>query len=403
MFGARRNREAAAGASTPASGRSRRQVIVLTAAIAALAVIAGGLGWAFASGRMGSPAAAAAVRPPHAHPAKPAGPFRILSVSPAHAARQVNGAAPIEVVFSAPLAVGSPMPRITPAVRGTWTAAKSGALRFTPATGFRSHTAVTVRVPSGRTGVRSATGSLLAAPVTVRFRTGSYSTLRLQQLLAQLGYLPLTWTASGTSPAAGSANAQLSAAYQPPAGTFTWRHGYPAALISKWAQGKQNLIEAGAIRAFENQQGLAMDGVAGATVWRHLLQAAAKGQRNSSGYTYAIARKSSPETLTIYHNGRVVLHTAANTGISVAPTANGTYPVYLRYAFQIMRGTNPDGSHYADPVSNVSYFNGGDAVHYFPRATYGWPQSLGCVELPLPQSAVAYRYLTYGSLVTVAA
>jgi peptidoglycan hydrolase-like protein with peptidoglycan-binding domain len=404
LFGARRNREAAAGASTPASGRSRRQVIVLTAAIAALAVIAGGLGWAFASGRMGSPAAAAAVSPPHARTAaQPAGPFRVLSVTPAHAAQQVNGAAPVDVVFSAPLAAGSPMPRITPAVRGTWTAAKNGALQFTPATGFRPHTAVTVSVPSGRSGVRSATGSLLGAPVTVRFRTGSYSTLRLQQLLAQLGYLPLTWTPSGTSPAASSANAQLSAAYQPPAGTFSWQHGYPAALTSKWAQGKQNLIEVGAIRAFEDQQGLSMDGVAGPTVWQHLLRAAATGQRNTHGYTYAIARKSNPETLTVWHNGHVVLHTLANTGISVAPTADGTYPVYLRYAFQIMQGTNPDGSHYADPVSNVAYFNGGDAVHYFSRATYGWPQSLGCVELPLPQSATAYHYLTYGSLVTVAA
>jgi hypothetical protein len=40
-------------------------------------------------------------------------------------------------------------------------------------------------------------------------------------------------------------------------------------------------------------------------------------------------------------------------------------------------------------------------VHYFPRGSYGWPQSLGCVELPLAQSYTAYRYLTYGSLVTV--
>ena len=30
----------------------------------------------------------------------------------------------------------------------------------------------------------------------------------------------------------------------------------------------------------------------------------------------------------------------------------------------------------------VSYFNGGDAVHYFARGAYGFQQSLGCVELP---------------------
>ena len=44
---------------------------------------------------------------------------------------------------------------------------------------------------------------------------------------------------------------------------------------------------------------------------------------------------------------------------------------------------NPDGSRYSDPgVRWVAYFNGGDAVHQFPRPGYGYPQSLGCVELP---------------------
>jgi lipoprotein-anchoring transpeptidase ErfK/SrfK len=96
------------------------------------------------------------------------------------------------------------------------------------------------------------------------------------------------------------------------------------------------------------------------------------------------------------------MRTLANTGIPVAPTADGTFPVYERFRFQIMRGTNPDGSSYADPVSYVSYFNGGDAVHYFPRGSYGFQQSLGCVELPYGAAEQAYPFLTYGSLVTVA-
>ena len=42
-----------------------------------------------------------------------------------------------------------------------------------------------------------------------------------------------------------------------------------------------------------------------------------------------------------------------------------------------MSGTNPDGSHYIDPgIPDVSYFNGGDALHGFIRASYGFPQSL---------------------------
>jgi hypothetical protein len=127
----------------------------------------------------------------------------------------------------------------------------------------------------------------------------------------------------------------------------------------------------------------------------------ARGQRNPNGYTYALASQYSPENLKIWHNGRLVFSSPANTGIAAAPTVDGTFPVYLRYYFQIMKGTNPDGSKYADPVYNVSYFNGGDAVHYFARGSYGWYQSLGCVELPWDASKKAYRYLTYGSLVTV--
>ena len=90
-----------------------------------------------------------------------------------------------------------------------------------------------------------------------------------------------------------------------------------------------------------------------------------------------------------------------NTGIPASPTVDGTFPVYLRFYFTHMKGTNPDGSKYDDPVWYVSYFNGGDAVHYFPRGSYGWYQSLGCVELPWNAAARAYPYLIYGSLVTV--
>jgi hypothetical protein len=40
-------------------------------------------------------------------------------------------------------------------------------------------------------------------------------------------------------------------------------------------------------------------------------------------------------------------------------------------------------------------------VHYYLRGSYGFPQSLGCVELPMNEAAKAWPYLTYGSLVTV--
>jgi len=158
----------------------------------------------------------------------------------------------------------------------------------------------------------------------------------------------------------------------------------------------------GAVMAFQSEHGMTRSGTTGAKLWAALFRAVRTGQRNASGYTYALASKSLPESLTIWHNGHIVMRSLANTGIPVAPTADGTFPVYERFRFQIMRGTNPDGSSYADPVSFVSYFNGGDAVHYFPRGGYGYEQSLGCVELPYDAAEQAYPYLTYGSLVTVA-
>ena len=66
-----------------------------------------------------------------------------------------------------------------------------------------------------------------------------------------------------------------------------------------------------------------------------------------------------------------------------------------------MTGVDPDGTHYADPVQFVSYFNGGDALHYMPRAQYGYPQSVGCVELPYSSAETIWPYTLIGSLVTV--
>ena len=69
-----------------------------------------------------------------------------------------------------------------------------------------------------------------------------------------------------------------------------------------------------------------------------------------------------------------------------------------------MKGTNPDGTKYDDKgILWVAYFNGGDAVHAFPRPGYGWPQSVGCVELSTANAAQVWPMDTYGTLVTVTA
>jgi hypothetical protein len=353
----------------------------------------------------------AAVRQPRTVAVRP---LRVVTVSPASGSAGVNGASPVRIVFSTALAADSPLPRLSPRIAGHWQRGSGGgsggaggggdSLEFVPRRAFAPQTEVRLRIPAGPSGIRTVGGGLLAKPVSAHFRTGTFSTLRLQQLLAQLGYLPLSWAPVGSSePAGANANAQLSAAYSAPLGTFSWQYGYPRALRAFWRLGAPSLIMTGAVMAFESDHGLTMDGAVGPAVWTALLTAVASGQQNPHGYTYARASEKTPETLTIWHNGRVVFRSLANTGIPIAPTSIGTTPVYLRYRFQIMRGRNPDGSKYADPVAWVAYFRAGEAVHYFPRYSYGFPQSLGCVELPSAPAKRAWPYLTYGSLVTVAA
>jgi peptidoglycan hydrolase-like protein with peptidoglycan-binding domain len=358
-------------------------------------IAAGGLGagiYAAAGGSSGGSSGTvhpgrAAVR------TRPRPPLRVVSVTPANGSRAADGGGNVTVTFNEPLIASDPLPWLSPAVAGTWQRYGKAAV-FTPQTGIPAKTRETVMVSQAVGGVRSVE--------KFSFRTAAYSTLRLQQLLAQLGYLPMSWTAElGAGIPDESAAAELAAAYQPPPGTFRWQHGYPSALHSFWRKGRANTLDEGAITAFESDHGLALDGTAGPRVWAALLRAAETGAHNQHGYSYAIASYSVPETLTIWHNGHRVFSSFANLGISSAPTPLGTFPVYEKLPFQIMKGTNPDGSHYADPVQWVSYFVGGSAVHYIPRGSYGSPQSVGCVELPYTASRRAYHYLPYGSLVTV--
>ncbi len=67
-----------------------------------------------------------------------------------------------------------------------------------------------------------------------------------------------------------------------------------------------------------------------------------------------------------------------------------------------MSGEDPDGTKYdvAD-VPWVNYFNGGDAVHGYPREAYGFPQSNGCVELPIETAQSVFGMLQLGDIVWV--
>ena len=379
-------------------GQHSRGKIILVAAVAAAVVIGGTLYAVLRT--VGAPYTGPDLTLPNVAV------MRLVSVSPATNSTDVNGAAPVTVEFNGALKSGSPSPVISPAVPGTWTHSGTSAI-FTPATAFAPSTRYTIQIPAG---IQAKGGARLSGPATtVHFTTGGYSQLRLGQLLSQLGYLPMTW-APTTSPAtrgelqnvSNMTQSQEAMAFDPPAGSFTFQSGYPASLAAMWTPDQPNVLLKGAVMAFQSDHGMTTNADVGPKLWAALFKAAGAGDRSASGYTYAVASKTLPETLTIWHNGHQVFHSLANTGLPGEPTVDGTFPVYEKFRFQVMSGTNPNGSHYSDPVSFVSYFNGGDAVHYFSRPGYGYQQSLGCVELPYNAAAAAYPFLTMGSLVTVA-
>ncbi|MGP0031064.1 MAG: L,D-transpeptidase family protein [Acidimicrobiales bacterium] len=329
-----------------------------------------------------------------AAPSTPPKPLTVVTTAPT--GTSVAGGSAITVQFSTDLAAGSPMPTLSPAVAGAWSALSPSLLQYQATGPLVPGVTETISVPGGSTGVVGSRGQHLAATVTSSFTVAPGSTLRLQQLLAQLGYLPLTFT-----PAAPVTSPTQEA--DPQAGTFTWRWAnQPASLTSLWAAGVPNVITQGAVMNFEAQHGLTTDGEAGPEVWTALLAATQSGQANANTYDYVYVSKDLPETVTVYQNGAAVYQTPANTGVAAAPTADGTFPVYEHLTSTTMKGTNPDGSTYDDPgIPWVSYFNGGDALHGYPRASYGFPQSDGCVEMPIANAAVVFPYTPLGTLVTV--
>ncbi len=156
--------------------------------------------------------------------------------------------------------------------------------------------------------------------------------------------------------------------------------------------------------AFQSNRGLTVDGLPGPTVWSALFAALRDHKTNTFGYSYVLVhRDATTQTATLFHDGKTITSTPANTGVPAAPTELGTFPVYLRYDETTMSGTNPDGSRYNDPgIKWVSYFNGGDALHAFDRASYGTPQSVGCVEMPEAAAGKIYPYTPIGTLVQIA-
>lgn len=381
--------------------RARTWTVVTASVVAAVAAGTVGAVAAFGHPSERSAARAAATdvaatssAQPSRRPAPP--PLTVTSVEHATDTTPPYLLGTVTVTFSSPVDT-TLRPALSPGLSGAWVQPSPTTLAFLPSEVPLPLQKLTLTIAAG---TRDVAGGVLAADSTTTWTTRGADPARLQQLLAEDGYLPLSFTPASPEPT--SAAALAATAFAPAAGTYAWRFAPPPTLRALYTGASSTLLTHGAVLAFEADHHLRPDGVAGPAVWTALTAALASGATSTSPYTYVLVDKTVPQKLALYRNGALVLSTPVNTGVARAQTPTGSWAVYARYASQTMSGTNPDGTHYSDPgVPWISYFYGGDAVHGFPRASYGSPQSVGCVELPIATAQQVYALMGYGDIVTV--
>jgi lipoprotein-anchoring transpeptidase ErfK/SrfK len=311
-----------------------------------------------------------------------------------------DGTTPLWVRLSGTPTPGSPHPTVSPAIAGSWTT-KGSSEYFTPASTLEPCSSYKLTIPAS---IQATGQTPLGKPRTIPVQVACPSVKALQQALARQGYLPYTFhSIYGIHLPGGRETRSMAAhhAFHVPTGVMVANvHDAPPldyGQLDPTTQGALTIFEAAhGIAASESSSG------SDAQVWRSLLAAETEGRRNSNPYTFVTVTESTPETLEVHKGNHVVLSSPANTGVAGAETPQGIFPIFTRDVSTTMSGTNPDGSKYVDPgVPWVNYFNGGDAVHGFPRGSYGSPQSNGCVELPIATAKTVFGMLALGDIVYI--
>ncbi|HUN77602.1 MAG TPA: L,D-transpeptidase family protein [Solirubrobacteraceae bacterium] len=365
------------------------------AAVLAPFTVAGAAGMTSATATATAPPVAASPSSP-APPAKPQpeSPTRIVTLPRTDVS---NGAAQLRVTLSAPPARESPRPTFFPAVAGRWSTSGDGEV-FTPSSTLSpcSTYKFTVWADTIATGhTRVGSKHVLTLHVACPPLAGA------QEILARLGYLgarlrPRYRVHLHSGPE--SLRLAAAQAYGPYRGSLLPDPGDAPPVTL----GTLDATTRGALEVFQEDHRLAVTGEPDAATWHLLLEVAAMDHRDPRPYTWVSVTESLPETLEVHEGDRVAVSTPANTGVAGAETERGIFPIYSRLVSTTMTGTDPDGEHYVAPdVPWVNYFNGGDAVHGYPRASYGFPQSNGCVELPIGTAERIYPMLAIGDIVWV--
>jgi hypothetical protein len=309
-----------------------------------------------------------------------------------------NGTEPLKVRLSGTVAPGSPSPTLEPKVGGEWVVSGNFEV-FTPASTLQPCSSYTLTVWANTT----ATGhTRLGKRRTLGLHVACPPIAGLQQALVRLGYLGAVFHPHylvHIAPIGRETRKEAAVrAYHPPRGVMRAdpSDAPPVAL------GELDETTKGALMVYQGNHNLEVTGEPSEATWASLLAAETTGHRDPQSYTWVSVSEGSPETLLVHEGDHIALSTPVNTGVPGAETAQGIFPIYSRFVSTTMTGTDPDGTHYVAPdVPWVNYFNGGDAVHGYPRASYGFPQSNGCVELPIEAAHRVFGMLALGDIVWV--
>ncbi len=321
--------------------------------------------------------------------------LRVVSVVRKRQKDQLGDIDDIIIKFSSPLAIGNLLPRLSVPIKGSWSQKTPTTLEFKPDDPDGVLSKERVVIPAG---IRSQNGAQLKNRVEKKIKMGSSKVLRLQESLADMGYLPVRFTKSSIA-----RKKQVSLAKSSSIGKFHWRwQNTFGPLKQQWKAGVYNFMTKGAVMSFERTHSMIVNSTLSSTLYSAIEKAKDAGSKDPDKYGYVFVDEKEPETLKVYENNKLVYSSLANTGMDNS-TPIGTWPIYLRNLSQTLRGTYPNGTPYVIPnVRYINYFNGNFAVHGFIRSSYGWPQSAGCVELPEAAASKVWNYLHYGTLVTVA-
>jgi peptidoglycan hydrolase-like protein with peptidoglycan-binding domain len=381
----------AEGGQVPAAPR-RSRFVKLGAALCALVVVAAAVALLMRDNRVDElvgprPASASAE-------SAPLMPTHLLSL-PHSAVR--DGTASLDVTLSASPTPQSPPPTLRPAVAGTWSVVGRSEL-FTPTSTLEPCATYTLTVWANTT----ATGqSRLGHRHTMALHVACPSLTAAQQALARLGYLGAKFRPLYVFHGAAGPETRREAAvhaFHPPRG----RLAPDPSDAPPVSMGQLDETTRGALTVYQEEHGLQATGEPNYATWASLLSSETTNHHGPQPYTWVSVSESIPETLEVHRGHHVVLSTPANTGVPGAETPQGVFPIYSRLTSTTMSGTDPDGTKYVVPdVPWVNYFNGGDAVHGYPRASYGSPQSNGCVELPIETAQRVFEMLRLGDIVQV--